>query len=450
VQAERSKRQIALVAPAPRYYRPLSHERGPFARLRRLPRMSLLSLEALTPPGYAVQIIDERVDAFDPDRIDADLVGITVMTYMAPRALEMARALKARGKTVVLGGYFPTMSPGLALGDPAIDAVVIGRAERAWPRLLADHTAGRLARVYDDPFGGEGYRLPAGRAGLLAGGSGYNDWITQVQASLGCKFSCKFCVIPAFHRGEVVLRDLDDLVEEIARAPTRRILFVDDNLLNRPAYLDALCDRLRPLKKEWIAQVSMDIAKQKRLIKKLAAAGCGWLNVGIESVSAATLAAQQKWQNDVGTYLDALDRIRDAGINLSAGMVLGFPDEPKDVFDLTGEFLDKAAIDIAVFHLYCPYPGTAEHAELEAAGQILTRDLELYDTYHVVVRPRHFAPEEVAEQFERLQERFYSPRRVARRALGSLTHSGILGFVRTLATGAEGLINLREGIPLHP
>jgi radical SAM superfamily enzyme YgiQ (UPF0313 family) len=257
-------------------------------------------------------------------------------------------------------------------------------------------------------------------------------------------------VIPAFHKNEYLMRDLDDLVEEIARAPTRRILFVDDNLLNRPAYLEALCDRLEPLNKEWVAQVSMDIAKQKRLIEKMKRAGCGWLNVGIESVSASTLAAQAKWQNDVGTYLEALNRIRDAGINLSAGMVLGFPEEPKDVFDLTGEFLDKAAIDIAVFHLYCPYPGTPAYGKFEREGQLLTRDLELFDTYHVVVRSRHFAPEDVAERFERLQERFYSPRRVARRALGSLTHAGLFGFVRTLATGSEGLVNLREGIPLHP
>jgi radical SAM superfamily enzyme YgiQ (UPF0313 family) len=239
-------------------------------------------------------------------------------------------------------------------------------------------------------------------------------------------------------------------VEEVARAPTRRILFVDDNLLNSPAYLDQLCDRLRPLKKEWIAQVSMDIAKQKRLIEKMARSGCGWLNVGIESVHAETLAAQEKWQNDVPTYLEALDRIRNAGINLSAGMILGFPEEPRDVFDVTGEFLERAAIDIAVFHLYCPYPGTPEYTQFDAEGRLLTRDLDLFDTYHPVVRSRHFAPEEVAENFERLQERFYGFGRVARRAVGSLTHSGLLGFVRTLATGAEGLVNLREGIPLHP
>lgn len=415
-----------------------------------MPRLSLLTVEAVTPPGWQVDIYDERVEQIDPDKIEADIVGLTTMTYMAPRSFEIARAMKARGKTVVMGGYFPTLSPELALAEPSIDSIVIGRAERGWPRLLLDYESGHLKKSYELPFGEEGFKLPELDYGLLGPERGYNGWITQVQASLGCKFACKFCVIPAFHGKKYVMRDVDDVVEEIARAPTRRVLFVDDNLLNRPGWLDALCDRLRPLGKEWIAQVSMDIGKQTRLIKKLAKSGCGWLNVGIESVHAGTLADQRKWQNDVTNYLAALHRIRDEGINISAGMVLGFPDEPPDVFDLTGEFLDRAPIDITVFHLYCPYPGTPDHAQYAAEGRLLTRDLELYDTYHVVVRPKHFAPEEVAAHSERLQERFYGARRVASRAIDSLARGGVFGFVRTLATGAEGYVNLREGIPLHP
>lgn len=444
-------RSVALVAPAPRYFAPLVEKRGPLSRLRRLPRLSLLALEAATPRTWSVELVDERVERFDPDRIHAGLVGITAMTYMAPRAFEMARALKARGKTVVLGGYFPTMSPELALAEPAVDAIVIGRGERAWPRLLADFEAGRpLSRRYDVPFGEDGFRLLPVDHARLGPERGYNGWITQVQATLGCKFRCKFCVIPAFHGDKVALRDLDDVVEEVARAPTRRVLFVDDNLLNRPAYLDALCDRLRPLGKEWIAQVSMDIGKQRKLIAKMARSGCGWLNVGIESVHAQTLAAQAKWQNDVRAYIEALEVIRDHGISVSAGMVLGFPDEPRDVFDLTGEFLDKAPIDVTVFHLYCPYPGTPEHAAFAAEDRLLTHDLSLYDTYHVIVRPRHFAPEEVAQKVEALEERFYGAQRVLRRAVGGLQQSGALGFARTLATGVEGWVNLRQGLPLHP
>lgn len=449
-------KQVALVSPAPRYFGPLRQRRDPFSRLRRLPRLALLALESVTPPDWEVTLVDERVQRFDPDAIEAPLVGITTMTYMAPRAFEMARLLKLRGKTVVLGGYFPTLSPHLALAEEAVDAIVIGRGENAWPRLLADFAAGRLQRTYDIPFpaadaGSPGtFRLAQYNHRLTGPEDGYNGWLTQVQAGLGCKFRCGFCVIPGFHRDQVVLRDLDDLVEEVARAPTRRVLFIDDNLLNRPSYLNALCDRLAPLGKEWIAQVSMDIGTQPKLIEKMAKAGCGWLNVGIESIHAATLDAQAKWQNDTDRYLRTLEMFRDVGISVSAGMVLGFPTEPRDVFDLTGEFLDRASIDITVFHLYTPYPGTRAHAEYEAAGKLLTNDLELYDTYHPIVRPDHYDPAELVERMEWLEERFYRPRRVLERAARGFGRSGAFGLVRTLATGVEGYVNLRQGLPLHP
>lgn len=445
-----TSRRVALVSPAPRYFAPLRDRRDPLSRLRRLPRLSLLALEAATPPEWEVEIIDERVERFDPDTIEADLVGITVMTYMAPRAFEIARLLKLRGKTVVLGGYFPTLSPDLALAEPAVDAVVVGRGERAWAELLTDFEVGRLRKVYERPFGEEGFTLPQYNAAMTSGAKGYNNVITQVQASLGCKFSCRFCVIPQFHGSRFVMRDVDDIVEEVAAAPTRRVLFVDDNLLNRPAWLHALCDKLRPLGKEWVAQVSMDIGTQPKLLEKMAKAGCGWLNVGIESLHTGTLEAQQKWQNDTRRYFETLDRIRDLGISLSTGMVLGFPHEPRDVFDVTGEFLDKANLDITIFHLYTPYPGSRDHAALEAEGRILTKDLELYDTYHVVVRPDAFSPEEVALHMERLEERFYQPRRILARAARGYRRGGHYDFARTLASGVQGLFNLKQGLPLHP
>jgi hypothetical protein len=103
-----------------------------------------------------------------------------------------------------------------------------------------------------------------------------------------------------------------------------------------------------------------------------------------------------------------------------------------------------------VFHLYTPYPGTKVHAELDAAGRLLTHDLELYDTYHAIVRPEHFDPCELVERMEALEERFYTPRRVLSRAVRGLGHAGAQGLVRTLATGVEGFVNLRQGLPLHP
>ena len=70
--------------------------------------LNLAILAAHTPPDIEVQIIDESVEPID---FDADLIGITAMTNMAPAAYYIADKFRARGKTVVLGGVHVTVAP---------------------------------------------------------------------------------------------------------------------------------------------------------------------------------------------------------------------------------------------------------------------------------------------------------------------------------------------------
>lgn len=441
---------LALVAPAPEYFQPIAHKRNFFSRLQILPQHSLLALKALTPPNWSVEFIDERVDLFDPDKVEAPLVGITTMTYMAPRAFEIARQLKARNKTVALGGYFPTLTPDVALANPSVDSVVVGRAELSWPKLLADFSCGQLKPVYNHPFIQNNFTLPPVNNSLLGANKGYNSVISQVQASLGCKFNCRFCTIPHFHDNQYVMRNMDDIVNEVTIAPTKKVLFVDDNLFNNPSYLNDLCDRLKSLDKEWVAQVSMDIAKQKKLIQKMARSGCIWLNTGIETIHEKTIKAQNKWQNNINRYIETIKCIKDEGINISVGIILGFPEEPPDVFDLTEEFIHKANMDIIKFHIYCPYPGTPEFEYYKQQGDIITEDLQFYDTYHVIVRPKNFTPEKLAENYYRLEKNFFQPNQIFKRSIKNLSQFGLPCFARSLLTGTMGSINIWKGIPTQP
>jgi radical SAM superfamily enzyme YgiQ (UPF0313 family) len=417
--------------------------------MQRLPRQGLLALEAVTPPDWEVNIIDERIEPIVPEKIDSPIVGITAMTYMAPRAFALARQLKALGKTVVLGGFFPTLTPELALADSGVDSIVIGRGEHAWPLLLTDFANGQLKRSYRHPFGHHGYKLPQVNFNLTGPKLGYNGWLTQVQTSLGCKFHCRFCAIPPFHTRQFALRDMDDVTDEVANAPTQRIYFVDDNLLNHPAYLEKLCDRLRPVQKGWSGQLSMDIRAHRQLLKKMRQSGCFWIHVGIESLDQATLKTQEKMQNNVQKYLDTVNLIRDEGISVSAGMMFGFPTDPASVFETTENFLDRAGLDSVSFHFYTPFPGSSDYKTLADADQLVTRQLEHYDTYHVIVRTKNFTTEELTEKVEALQYRFYRPYQVVKRMLRGLSN-GHSGIARTFAGGAMGYINRRQGLPLHP
>src|SRR4030042_4503792 len=130
--------KIKLIAPREQREDTLS---SPF----RLQRVNLPLLAALTPPGHAVTIVDE---AFGPDDInqDVDLVGITVMTDVVPRAYDIADAYRRKAVKVVMGGIHPTVLPEEA--SEHADSVVVGEAEGIWPRLLSDAAWGQMQRLY--------------------------------------------------------------------------------------------------------------------------------------------------------------------------------------------------------------------------------------------------------------------------------------------------------------
>src|SRR5512147_2510207 len=102
--------RIALVSPKGPLYR---RRGGIFRRSLRYAPLTLTTQAACVPdePRARVEILDEGIQHVDPERIEADLVGITAITGNAPRAYQLADRLRARGNPVVLGGPHPTLLP---------------------------------------------------------------------------------------------------------------------------------------------------------------------------------------------------------------------------------------------------------------------------------------------------------------------------------------------------
>src|SRR5262245_16585585 len=101
--------RIALVSPKGPLYR---HRGGIFRRSLRYAPLTLTTLAALVPPELeaTMTLVDEGIGDVDPN-LEADLVGLTVITGTAPRAYELAAQFRARGMTVVLGGPHVTLVP---------------------------------------------------------------------------------------------------------------------------------------------------------------------------------------------------------------------------------------------------------------------------------------------------------------------------------------------------
>src|SRR5438105_3478643 len=123
--------RIVLVSPKGPLYR---HRGGIWRRSLRYQPLTLTTLAALIPSelNASVQLIDEGIEDVDED-LEADLVGMTVITGTAMRAYELAARFRARDVSVVLGGPHVTLVPDDA--QPHADAVVVGYAEETWPRL---------------------------------------------------------------------------------------------------------------------------------------------------------------------------------------------------------------------------------------------------------------------------------------------------------------------------
>jgi radical SAM superfamily enzyme YgiQ (UPF0313 family) len=186
------------------------------------PPLSLLVLGALTPPEHEVELADENVERV---RLDdrPDLVGITVKVDTAHRAFEIARAYRAAGVPVVMGGIYATSCPDHVLAHA--DAVAVGDGEELWPRILADAAAGRLQRLYRARGPADLARTPAPRWELLAG-KNYLFTSTLV-TSRGCPWRCEFCYqsapdFPAGYRTKPVERVLAEIESTGEQFPARR------------------------------------------------------------------------------------------------------------------------------------------------------------------------------------------------------------------------------------
>jgi hypothetical protein len=136
--------RIALISPKGPLYR---HRKGIFKKSLRYQPLTLTTLAALVPDDFPAELtlIDEGIQDV-PDDLEADLVGITVITGTAKRSYELAARFRARGITVVLGGPHVTLIPDDA--QPHADAIVVGYAEDTWPQLLRDFAAGKLKPTY--------------------------------------------------------------------------------------------------------------------------------------------------------------------------------------------------------------------------------------------------------------------------------------------------------------
>lgn len=419
--------RFLLVNPAAPQWRATPGLRPPsITRIFRFSMLSSLAVAAAMPDGVETRILDEEVEPLDPDE-DADLVGISFMTFNAPRAYEIADAFRRRGKPVILGGYHPTFRPEEALAHA--DSVCVGEAEPNVGRLVEDFRAGRLRPVYDEgPADLSGLRRPD--RSLVP--RGRYAWVDPIQATRGCPHGCTFCSISSFFGRRFRARPVEDVVDEL-RGLGRRILFLDDNLSVDPDYARELFARMIPLRKRWYSQSSVTLSEDPALLDLAVRSGCRGVFVGFESLSDEGLSAFRKDFACARDYRRAVGRFHEAGVGVQAGIVLGHDADGPGVFRETLEFLLGAHLDALQATILTPFPGTPLFEELERARRIVDRDWSHYDFRHAVFEPKQMSRQMLQDGHDWLLSRFYSRRAIAGRLLAELATLGPETVLRATA-----------------
>src|ERR1700688_1133340 len=380
-----------------------------------MPHLWMFLLQALTPPGHEVVLIDGNAQPMDEEGIaryvreqNIGLVGIGAMTRMIAKAYRMADAVRAVGVKVVMGGPHVTEMPDEALGRDGgsrhADAVALGEADETWPRIVEDAVRGTLKDVYApvDDFGQERKpslqpypeipwdKIKLDQFNLLPGmvqpllkrvGAGWGTFrLIPVESGRGCPYGCEFCTVTGFFGDSIRFRTNESVVKELlllkARAREERgqiaVFFIDDNFAINPKRTKSLLRDIIAANAQvhWVAQISANLLRDEELVELIAAAGGKWIFIGMESIDPTNLADVNKGFNKPGEYAAVLQRLADRNVFAITSFMFGMDNDTVGVAERTLQQIRTWPAGLPIFGLITPLPATPLYARLEAAGRL--------------------------------------------------------------------------------
>lgn len=412
--------------------------------------LGLPYLAAMTPSEHDVRILDDRHQEVDFDS-DADLIGISILTPMAPRGYEIADAFRRRGKTVVMGGIHASALPEEALAH--CDAVIVGEADGTWPQLLRDFERGALKRIYRNAQWPSLAGLPIPRRDMMIA-SQYLP-LKTLETTRGCPHNCDFCGVSEYFGKSYRMRPIEEVEAELRTlfvpqpqiprwlwrvmswiSPdlpyfgTRRLLYVVDNNVGfQRQYMSDLARVIRDLDVYWWCHATINLARDDEMLRLLRDSRCIAVNVGFESLDPQDCREMGKPFNRPDEYETLVKRFHDHNIGIMGTFMIGRDHDTPDTFQRIVDFVERTRLDWAIALILAPLPDTRSYAQMKAEGRLMTGDWEKYDNVHCVHQPRHLTPEQVERGFIWTWKRIFSLRSIRRRIWGK---PGVHRFFYTL------------------
>ena len=390
------------------------------------PPLGLLTISSMLPKSWHRRLVDMNVRPLTAADLKwADVVFASAMYVQKESLKEVISLCKAQGKTVVMGGPYASMGLNDAI---EADHVFVGEVETTFPGFLEDFERGEAKAVYQAPERPPLALTPIPDFGL-AELSQYSDM--SVQYSRGCPFNCEFCDIieiygrvPRTKSNQQILAELDALVRVGWRG---EVFIVDDNFIGNKKNVRLLMPELA----EWSArnkypfafttEASVNLADDDELLEQMRTAGFRQVFIGIETPVVESLKEAQKGQNTRRDLIDSVRKVQSYGMEVLGGFIVGFDNDPDDIFERQINFIRESAIPVAMVGLLAAIPDTQLWRRLEREGR-LTREQEHTGSNTDCVL--NFVPKmdasRLIEGYKSIIRNIYSPREYYDRSLDSL------------------------------
>jgi radical SAM superfamily enzyme YgiQ (UPF0313 family) len=388
------------------------------------PPLGLLTVSSLLPRACERRLVDLNIERLKNSQIEwADMIFITGMLAQKKSLHEVVKRCKEKGKLIVLGGPYVTST---IEELPHADHIFQGEAETTLPQFFVDLDRSEAKRIYKAPERPPLSLTPVADFGLV---NLKKYSCMSVQYSRGCPFSCEFCDIieiygrvPRTKSNQQMIAEFDALKQLGWRGP---LFIVDDNFIGNKKNVRLFMPDLIEWQKKngfpfsLLTEASLNLADDEDLLASMQQAGFRRVFLGIETPVEESLKEAQKSQNR-GNLLDSVRRIQSHGMEVMAGFIVGFDNDPDDIFERQIEFIRESAIPLAMVGMLNALPDTQLWKRLEREGRLLGDDASGNNT----VATLNFIPkmdvDKLVTGYQRIMRTIYKPSEYYRRALDSL------------------------------
>ncbi|MDO9110276.1 MAG: B12-binding domain-containing radical SAM protein [Desulfatirhabdiaceae bacterium] len=342
------------------------------------PPLGMLTVSALLPKPWNKKLVNLNIEPLQiNDILWADYVFIGAMYIQKKSVAQIINLCLKYNIKMVAGGPLFTQE---YENYPQIDHFVLNEAEITLPLFLSDLRAGVPKKVYRTDEYSDLALTPAPDYGLLP----LKDYVfTSIQVSRGCPFSCEFCEISVLQGRKARMKSTRQVIEELDALYKMNwrghVLIVDDNFIGNKSELKK---NLLPAMKAWMkqhgfpftfnTQASLNLADDDELMTLMVETGFSSVFIGIETPEEKSLLESNKTQNLNRNLVQSVRKMQNAGLQVSAGLIVGFDSDTESTFQRQIDFIQESGIVTAMIGLLNAPKKTPLYRRYEAENRIIS------------------------------------------------------------------------------